>query len=310
MEKNWGIIGHQKIVDFLQKSISARRLAHTYLFYGQSSLGKTTLAEKFAQILLKTPEALVTELFKIELLTDKKNISIEQIREWRQKLVMKSFNQGYKVGIIYEAEKLNIESANALLKTIEEPTPLTIIVLITSAWDKILPTIISRSQLIRFSLVSREEIINKLSEINYSINDIERIYNLVGGYPGKIINYLNNPEALAEYKKLDELVAKMITSRVAEKFLIIEQLLAKVKEFNSKIVISLEFLKQFKILFRNLLLNNWQLTKWQQGFSQKIDKQYSLRELINMEEALETATEQLLSNVQPRLVLENLFINI
>ncbi|MBU1130569.1 AAA family ATPase [Patescibacteria group bacterium] len=310
MEENWGMIGHQKIVQFLDKSIKVNRLAHAYLFYGQGSLGKTTLAEKFAETLLKTPEAVVTDLYKVGPLEGKKNIAIEQVREWRLKLQMKSLHQGYKVGIIYEAEKLNLESANALLKTIEEPTPQTVIILITSAWDKILPTIISRSQLIRFSPVINQEIINCLSVREFPAAEIEKMVNFVGGYPGKIIAYLESPELFTEFQKLNKEVIKIFNSNLAERFLTIDKFLSSAKEFNKKVILTYEFLKHFRIIFRDMLLKNYNLPNLLQNKSLKIEKNYSVNELLTIGLKMEEAENQLKSNVQPRLILENLMLHI
>jgi len=310
MEDNWGIIGHQKIIHFLKKSLEVNRLAHAYLFYGQESLGKTTVAEKFAEVLLKRPEAVATDLYKVETLEGKKDIAIEQIREWRSSLQLKPLHQGYKVGLIYGAEKLNKQSANALLKTLEEPTPQTVIILITSAWDRILPTIISRSQLIRFSPVNNQEIEEGLLAKNYPSIKVKNIVNLTGGYPGQIINFLENEEDFLEYQKFQKQAVSILDSNMAERFLAIEKLLDSVKEFNKKTTLAFNFLKHFSKVFRGLLLQNYNLTNWQQSKNFKTIKDYSASELLQKLTKIQEAQDQLLSNVQPRLVLENLFLNL
>jgi DNA polymerase III delta' subunit len=77
-------------------------------------------------------------------------ITIDQIRELEHRLSLKAFeNRGY-VEIITEAHRMGVEAANSLLKTLEEPPPETIIILITSSWSALLPTIRSRAHLIRF----------------------------------------------------------------------------------------------------------------------------------------------------------------
>ena len=150
IKENWGIIGHQNIINFLENSLARNKLAHAYLFYGLNHLGKTTVALKFAQKLLGESIGINPDLFELQLLEDHKEIKIDQVREWRHFLCLKTYAGHYKVGIIHQAEYLNEESANALLKTIEEPSSKTIIILITSAWQQLLPTIISRSQKIHF----------------------------------------------------------------------------------------------------------------------------------------------------------------
>jgi len=308
MEENWGIIGHQKIVQFFRKSIEIDRLAQTYLFYGQKSLGKATLAEKFAEKLLGGEAAKAADLFKVELEDGKKNITIEQVREWRRFLQLKAFHQGYKVGIIYEAEKLNSESGNALLKIIEEPAPKTVIILITSSWDRILPTIISRSQLIRFSLVNKEEIKKGLALKNYPAAAIEDIIGFIGGYPGLAVAFLEKREAFKEQQQLERQVLKILESNVAERFLAVEKLFADVAEFNKKSGLALDFLKHIQKIFRDLLLKSYNLDVWRQNQKLSIEKNYSLPKIYDCLLKIQEAENLLLHNVQPRLVLENLFL--
>jgi len=309
-EQNWGIIGHQKIIRFLNRSIEADRLAQTYLFYGPRSLGKATVAERFAEVLLKSRQAKLTDLYKVELLEGKKNIAIEQIREWRQKLRLKSFDEaGYKVGLIDDAERLNLESANALLKAIEEPTPKTVIILVTADWDRILPTIISRSQLLRFSPASQSELLEGLKVKDYPQAQIDKVSQLASGLPGKAINFLNNPELFTSFKKLHQAVLKTFSSNLAERFLLVEKLLAAGEDFNQKVAIALDFIKHFQFVFRDLLLRSQNLTFWLRH-QDLISRDYSLSELIAIGTKLRDAERQLIGNIQPRLVLENLLINL
>ena len=142
MEQNWGVIGHQNIVKYLENSLIKNRLTGTYLFYGIANLGKTTVAETFADKILSIRGKSTTEFYPLKCLPDKKDISIEQVREWRRSLFLKSFDDQYKVGIIYDADRLNNQSANALLKTIEEPTVNTVIIIVSSRWHSLLGTIL------------------------------------------------------------------------------------------------------------------------------------------------------------------------
>lgn len=310
MEENWGVIGHQKIIQFLNKSVASNRVAQTYLFYGQKSLGKTTVAEKFAEKLLGCQEAVATDLYRVEAEPGKKNISMEQVREWRRSLQLKSFYQGYKVGIIYEAEKLNLESANALLKTIEEPAPQTVIILITSAWDKILPTIASRSQLIRFSPLNQNEIAESPMLKKYPIPLVSRIINFTGGYPGLILNFLADQEIFKEYQKIQQNIAKILDSNMAERFLFIEKMLASNEEFNKKVNLSQEYLKHLQKFFRKLFLRHFHLESEGQDQKLSADRKFSLIKIYDCLARILQAEILLKSNVQPRLVLENLFLNI
>lgn len=85
-------------------------------------------------------------------------IKITSIREIRKKSALSVLSQGRKVIIIFDAEKMNEQSSNALLKTLEEPLGETVLILTTSNKDALLPTIISRCQLIRFEDLKEDEI--------------------------------------------------------------------------------------------------------------------------------------------------------
>jgi len=85
-------------------------------------------------------------------------IKVNSIRAIKRDVALTTFSRGKKVVIIIDAENLNEESANALLKTLEEPTGDTLFILTTSYRDQLFPTIISRCQDVRFDLLSENEI--------------------------------------------------------------------------------------------------------------------------------------------------------
>jgi DNA polymerase-3 subunit delta' len=85
-------------------------------------------------------------------------IRINSIRELRRDASLSAFAEGWKVFIILEAERMNDEASNALLKTLEEPTPKTVLVLTTSKRERLLPTILSRCQPVKFDSLPSEDI--------------------------------------------------------------------------------------------------------------------------------------------------------
>jgi DNA polymerase-3 subunit delta' len=173
-----GIEGHDAVVEKFRRALARGRLASTYLFLGQAGTGKRTFAERFAQVLLcnGTPPVDMNpcggcpacqqviagthpDLERVSLPKEKKFIPVETFigdRDHRSRegfchnLSMKPFMGGRKVGIIDDADCLNEEGANCLLKTLEEPPPKSVLILIGTSADKQLPTIRSRCQVIRF----------------------------------------------------------------------------------------------------------------------------------------------------------------
>ena len=184
------IVGHQTQQDLLRGTIVRQRLAHTYLFVGMEGIGKQTFAFKVAQCLLCQRhtedefEACGTcpgckqvlagthpDLFVVGCPEGKREIPIDTFLGPADKrgksglcydLSHTPMAGRRKIALICDAERLNEESSNALLKTLEEHPPHSLIILIATHIDSILPTIRSRCQVIRFSPLSPASIVELL----------------------------------------------------------------------------------------------------------------------------------------------------
>lgn len=144
----------RSILAFLEKGAKSNRLAHAYLFAGSEYIDKLTIAQKFLEILkCDQLDYLFIEPQKVIEKKEVKKISeinIEQIRNLQYRLSLSPFKSPYQIAVINQAEKMTKEAANALLKTLEEPSSKAILILITSLLNSILPTIQSRCQIIKF----------------------------------------------------------------------------------------------------------------------------------------------------------------
>ena len=308
MEQNWGIIGHQNIIKFLKNSLNKNRLANTYLFYGIAGLGKVAVAEKFAQEIIGEGRNQITELYPLKPQADKKDISIEQVREWRRSLGLKSFSSdNYKVGLIYEAEKLNQESANALLKTIEEPTAKTVIIIVTSDWQKMLGTIVSRSVKIKFLPVPALEIKKSLVGTVKDKKKLEQIVVLANGRPQTATSLATDEALLDKYLKYRNLIYKLFKVSINRRWQVISELLDSLKDLQSKAKAATAFLDHFETGVRSLFLANWQID-YLPGFEPEV--KLSPRQASALLSLAARAKRDLRANLQPKLVLENLLINL
>ncbi|MGB5623366.1 MAG: AAA family ATPase [Gammaproteobacteria bacterium] len=145
------------------QSVERGRLAHAFLLEGPPGLGKGLFARRMAARVLGLGLEAVAEqepighpdLITVTLLEDKKQIGVDQIRELCAALAMTSHGGGYKVAIIDPADRMTLGAANSLLKTLEEPTPDTLLVLVRSRLDTLPATIASRCQRIRFPVPPR-----------------------------------------------------------------------------------------------------------------------------------------------------------
>lgn len=146
-------IAHKKQWEFLENKFESGQLAHAYLLAGGQGIGKKKFAEDFAGFIgCKFPDLMVVgeQNKKDPVFGDGGEIKISQIREVQNFLSYKSYHGGFKSVIINEAEKMNHEAQNCFLKTLEEPKGNTVLFLVTSRPDMMLPTIFSRCQVIKF----------------------------------------------------------------------------------------------------------------------------------------------------------------
>ncbi len=146
--------GQEHILNYLKKSIKKNRVGHAYLFVGPTYSEK----EKIALWFVKSLGCQDPDISEINVLEDKTEILIKQIRELKRYLSLSPHSSSYKAAIIYNAEKMNSEAANALLKTLEEPRGNTVLILITNIASTLLETIISRCEEIKFRAISADKI--------------------------------------------------------------------------------------------------------------------------------------------------------
>lgn len=197
------IIGHAKIREVLGRAVSGNQLAHAYLFVGPESVGKTTTARALLKQVF--PGANIDahqDVQVVSLLTDEKtgkqksSISVEQIRVVKERLGMSA--NGYKAVFIEDADALKMVSANALLKTLEEPSGKTIIILRATHVESVPATIASRCQVIRFGSVARTDIASALEKRGLVRKDAEQLAALSLGRPGYAIRLYQDSAFSAE----------------------------------------------------------------------------------------------------------------
>jgi DNA polymerase III subunit delta' len=215
------IIGHQKIQNFLKKSIEKNTVFHAYLFVGPEHLGKFSVAYDFAQKLTGNCNELNPDIIIVKPdieenkgIVREKEIKIEKIREFQRQLGITSHFGKYKIGLIDKAERMNKSAQNSLLKTLEEPADNVIIILITNDSNKILPTIKSRCMIKKFNLVSDLEI-EKILPANPKNKEEIIFWSL--GRPGLVKKMEENPEELEKRRETEKELVKLTSANVSEK---------------------------------------------------------------------------------------------
>ena len=316
--------------------MESERLSHAYLFVGQPHVGKMTLAINLAQALNCEQEAqpcgqcrsclliaagnhpdvqLIGRMTNADFgeASTKKEISIAQIKEIQRSAGLQPYEGRHRVFIIDGAEYLNEESANCLLKTLEEPPPKVLFILLTVNDGRLLPTIVSRCQRVELFPLPASVIEQSLIEQWQALPEKARVLSrLCRGSIGWAVCAAHD-ESLAQERsqKLDELVS-LNDASLERQFAFAAKLAA---QFNKNRDSVEEMLELWLGWWRDVILTK-------EGCSQfitNIDKEavlrnhaecYSLSGIRAFMESIREALGQLEQNANPRLVLEVLMLSI
>ncbi|MBN1829751.1 MAG: DNA polymerase III subunit delta' [Deltaproteobacteria bacterium] len=195
------IHGQDRQIAVLTSAIERDRLAHAYLFHGMAGVGKRTAAETFAKALNCEKGGTdscdccascrkIDHGTHVDVITLRANgalIKIDQIRELRDRMSFRPLEAKRRVVIIDQAEAMNGPSQNAFLKTLEEPRPLNIMVLVTSRPHQLAATIVSRCQRVRFSPLRRKDMTAALLSRGMDFPAAEILAASSGGSVGRAI---------------------------------------------------------------------------------------------------------------------------
>lgn len=338
---NWPLVGNSHITEFLGKSIARDNVNSAYIFNGPDNLGKTTLANHFAQILLcenrkknaEIPCGLCTscrsfllevgenlelgnahaDFHLIKKEKEKKNISVGQVRDFIRALSMSSFSGIYKIGIIKHADSLSMEAANALLKTLEEPKENVVIILITQNSENLPQTIVSRSQVLNFRLVETDIIYRYLIEKHGAGRVNAKIFARMSlGRPAMALKFLEDVDFREQYEKKVNVFLGFLGQDINSRLTAVEDLVGKKAQGQESVRLVKRTLEVWQGVIRDFILlayNHNNLVQHQQVEATN-RHQFSLQDLLNYQKLCRQGEVYLDTNVSPKLVLENIAINI
>ena len=288
------IIGHEKVKTKLEKIITSESISHAYLFSGKEGIGKRTLAIEFAKSVMCIESSNFDYCGKCEscltfgsgndfkIIAPTKNvIKVDEIREFCSELFLKPTQTTHKVFIIDDAECMNEQAQNALLKVLEEPPLYATIILITSNKEKLLNTIKSRVVDIQFDFLSADEIKQflELKNVEYTEDAIR----YANGSLKKALDFVND-ELFDVAKEVAKLLETKDFLAVNRKF---EEIKAD-KKLKASIVMILE--KTMQIFFMKF----------------KTDKNYDYKNI----EIIEETIQKIKRNANVDLALDSLMVEL
>ncbi len=306
-------IGHKEVINFFDILLQKKRIHHAYCFVGPKYVGKRHVAKIIAQKLLGVNDVNISSDYiciKQELnpktKKTKKDISIDQIKRLRNFLSMTSASGGHKVAIIECADKMNIAASNALLKTLEEPTKNTVIILTVQNDDMLLPTILSRVHSLRLMPVDNKILFDDLKSTYGDVDLYKEIIGWSRGLSGLAIRLLSDTEQKNEYLQEIERFNGFINRPFSD----------KLKAVNSIFGDKSDHIKQRQYIifvlniWQSIILDIWHVKLGQQpiyNISANIDV-FDNTLMLSILSAIDVTKNQLKKNIHPRLSVEQILL--
>lgn len=233
------ILGHDKIVEVLRRSLRSGKTPHSYLFEGIPGCGRRKTALTLIQALFCTaltddacgvcPSCRKIEggnhpdIHLVAPLPDKRDISVEQLRDLQHELALRPYEAPRKACIIDPAERMSVSAANSLLKTLEEPPGDALIILLTENAGMLLSTVRSRCQLIRFAPLSPEHVLTLLERNGMEPEAAALVAPMSGGSLKRAME-LDNEALVARREAVLSRVGQLNINRIATVFDAAEEL--------------------------------------------------------------------------------------
>ena len=328
----WQVVGQDRIVSLLQRSLEKDSLAHAYLLVGSPHVGKMTLALDLARALNcqsdeppcgecvscqkiasgNHPDVQVIGLIQNGNSAEAKLISTDQIKEMQHSASLPPFEGKYKVFIIEGAELLSIEAANRMLKTLEEPVGKVVFILLATN-DKLLPaTVVSRCQRLELTPLPTTEV-EKVLNSRWGVEPqmARLLARLSHGCLGWAFSAASGSDLLPQRtEKLDRLL-EIINADYEERFAFATRLAAQFTQNRSLVQGVLELWLDW---WRDLLLvkigcNDIITNVDRLDTLIEIASHYSSAQIKACISSIQAAGEQLRQNANPRLVLEVLMLD-
>jgi DNA polymerase-3 subunit delta' len=316
----WEVFGHDWAVEMLQQHVAHDTLRHAYLLTGPGGLGRRTLAVRLAQALnCQTPIAPGVpcrtcrsckqieagqniDLMVVQAENEGGTLKVEQVREVTRFLSLKPYQSQYKIVIFLRFQEANANAQNALLKTLEEAPGYAVLLLTADNAEQLLPTIISRCEILRLRSMPVEAVAEFLTSRGIDEEKARLLAHLSGGQPGFALRLCADEAALAfRAEKLDDL-KRLLAAKRRERFNYAEKLAKDKDSFRQTLLLWLSYWRDvlLKTSGASAALTNIDRADEIDALAYRVD--LSLARIVA--ENLEQAVDRLEKNVNARLLAE------
>lgn len=309
---------HGGALDRIGAALLGERMPHAILLHGPQGVGKERFAAALAAALFckdRGPSLTACgacaecalsragshpDLYWLRPLEDKKSISVDQVREACEQLGMTSMRRGYRTAIVAPAQAMTVNAQNALLKTLEEPAPRTLLVLVTARPSELLATLRSRCQRVEIARPPADDALEWLAaELGHQVPP--GLLDMAGGAPLRALELAPHFAALEEQMTglLDNLLAgRAEATRTAEQMM------------GEGLPVRLDWLESWlgHALQRRVLPDATHLTLPGSPMLQRVAAEVNISAAFRMLDRLRESRRLLEGSAAPQLVVESLLV--
>jgi DNA polymerase III subunit delta' len=326
---NWDLAGHEWAVALLQQHLINQQVRHAYLFTGPPSIGRRTLAIRFTQAIccpqplqpgepcqvcrtcLQIERQEYPDLDIVQAEGGSRNIKVDQIRNLQHKVSLAPYASKFRIALLVNFQDANPNAQNALLKTLEEAPEKVILLLTADTPEALLPTIVSRCEIMRLRPLSLEAATRSLSSLDkMDPGQAKTLAHLSGGRIGYARFLHENPGELEKREAMVEQLFALLPASRRERFSYAEQLTrdwGKSRENLSQVI------QVWLSIWRDVLLCSSSaevpLTNLvHEPQLRKLGAQIDVDLARSVLAVIESGLEKIEMNANPRLLAEVLFL--
>jgi DNA polymerase-3 subunit delta' len=324
MTENWGLIGHQWAVELLQNHLERGGPRHAYLFTGPRGIGRRTLALHFAEAINATPMGSIDlnsklhdqyqrmqhpDLSVVQRQEGDRDLKINAVRELQHTLSLAPYMSNYRIALLLNFEEANPSAANALLKTLEEPASRVVLLVTAESSEALLPTIVSRCEVVRLRPVPLEQVSEGL-QTHWDVDPEQSrlLAHIASGRPGYACYLSQNPEILTQRQAwLDEQHSLLTNNRVT-RFAYAEKMSKDKELLPQHLLVWLAYWRDvlMRVTHSSTPLVNLDRAEEIGHLAQGIDLPTARRVVL----ALERTLDELRTNINLRLAAETLLLEL
>lgn len=320
----WPVIGHEWAIELLSRSLLGGRIAHAYLLTGPANIGKTTLARSFAQALNcrrpggqtppcgQCPACRAVQADRhpdIQVIEPTQgHIRIDVLRAMQNAAALSPVEGPYRVFVLSRFDVATPSAANCLLKTLEEPPARVVLILTADRIEALLPTIVSRCQVLNLRPLSGEQVTQALESRGISPSRARLLGRLSQGRIGWAITAADNAQFWQQRERILDKLSELGTATYVERFAYAEQLCNKPEQIPQVVQVLGSWWHDLLTLTTGSETPVYNIDR--QAQLERLATQYPVTQVVATLRSIYRTAWLLENNVNLRLALEVLMLDI